>query len=73
MNTDELRRSKDLLMEYSKKELERVDDQIKIIKSELENKHCVCSVCNMKISDKERPEKCYNCDSRCHSFCFLDS
>jgi len=63
MNTDELRRSKDLLLEYSKKELERVDEQVKIITAELGKKHYICSLCNTKISDRERPEKCFNCDS----------
>jgi hypothetical protein len=64
MNTDDLRRSKDLLIEYSKKELERVDDQIKIITAELGKKHYIYSICNTKISDRERPEKCFNCDSK---------
>ncbi len=63
MNTDELRKAKDLLMEYSKRELERVDEQVKIITAELGKKHYICSLCNTKISDRERPEKCFNCDS----------
>ena len=63
MNTDELRKAKDLLMEYSKKELERVDEQVKIITAELGKKHYICSLCNTKISDRELPEKCFNCDS----------
>jgi hypothetical protein len=63
MNTDDLRRSKDFLMEYSKKELERVDEQIKIITAELGKKHYICSIGNTKISDRERPEKCFKCDS----------
>ena len=63
MNADELRRSKDLLLEYSKKELERVDEQVKIITAELGKRHYVCSLCNTKISDRELPEKCFNCDS----------
>jgi rubrerythrin len=60
MNTDDLRRSKDLLLEYSKKELERVDEQVKIITAELGKRHYVCSLCNTKISDRELPEKCSN-------------
>ena len=63
MNTDELRRSNDLLLEYSKKELERVDEQVKIITAELGKRHYICSLCNTEISDRERPEKCFNCDS----------
>jgi hypothetical protein len=61
MNTDELRQAED--MEYSKKELERVDEQIKIITAKLGKRHYICSICNTKISDRERPEKCFDCDS----------
>jgi rubrerythrin len=64
MDTDKLRKAKDLLMEYSKKELERLDEQIRLIKSDLEQHHYICSECNMKISDRERPEKCFNCQSK---------
>ena len=63
MNTDELRKAKDLLMEYSKKELDRVDDQIKVIKRRLEQHHFICSECNKKIESMERPEQCFNCQS----------
>ena len=63
MNTDELRKAKDLLMEYSKRELERVDEQVKIITAELGKKHYICSLCNTKISERELPEKCFKCDS----------
>jgi len=52
-----------LLMEYSKKDLERVDEQVKIITAELGKKHYICSICNMKISERERPEQCSNCES----------
>jgi len=63
MDTDELRKSKELLMEYSKKDLERVDEQVKIITAELGKKHYICSECNAKISERERPEQCSKCDS----------
>ena len=60
MNTDELRKAKDLLMEYPKKELEGVDEQVKIITAELGRSHYICSLCNTKISDRERPEQFQN-------------
>jgi len=56
MNTEELRKSKELLMEYSKKELERVDEQIRLIKSDLEQHHYICSECNTKTQIENAPK-----------------